>query len=287
MWISYSLIFALTTSIGMLIAKKLIKGISPILFFLLTLMFSLPFMIVLLVILGIPKFTQDFFIILFAAGILDTVAAIFYYKALSISEISLIAPISSFNPVFVLFFSSFLLNETPTFLKLIGIITIVIGAYLLNASDIKSGILKPFSKLFSDKGVQFFFITNLIWGITPVFQKKAILETSPITPISVPLVEAVFIIILLIPFLTKLKSTKSYLKTNIKLFILFAGISTFGQFAAMNAFSFSNVAYATAVFKLSVLFTVILGGVFFKERNIRERFLGAAVMVLGTILLAI
>ena len=271
----------------MLIAKKLVKGISPVLFFLLTLLFALPFMGVLLFISGIPKFTADFFIILFVAGIFDTIAAILYYKALSISEVSLLAPISSFNPVFVLIFASFFLHENPTFLKLLGIITIVAGSYLLNISSIKSGILKPFTKLFSDKGVQLFLITNLIWGITPILQKKAIFETSPTTPISVPFVEVIFIIILLIPFLTKIKSTSSFIKTNIKLLILFAGMSALGQFAAQNAFSLTNVAYSVAIFKLSALFTVILGAVFFKEKHTKERFLGAAVMVAGVILLAL
>lgn len=287
MWFAYSLFFAISTSIGMLIAKKLIKGISPVLFFLLTLLFSLPFMIALLLILGVPKFTADFFIILFVTAVLDTAAAIFYYKALSISEISLIAPISSFNPIFVLIFASFLLNENPSILKLLGIAIIVLGSYLLNISSIKSGIFKPFYKLFSDKGVQFFLITNFIWGVTPVLQKKAIFETSPVTPISVPIIEAIFIIIFLIPFLVKSKNTKSYVRTNLKWLILFGGLSVIGQFAAMNAYSTANVAYAVAIFKLSVLFSVLLGAIFFKEKNTKQRFAGAVVMVIGTILMVI
>lgn len=286
MWLFYSLFFAAVTSVGMLIAKKLIKGINPVLLFFLVLLLSLPFLGGLLLISGVPKFSQEFFIILFVAGILDTVAAIFYYKALSISEVSLIAPISSFNPVFVLIFASFFLHENPTFLKLLGIITIVLGSYLLNVSSIKSGIFKPFSKLFSDKGVQFFLITNFIWGITPVLQKKAIFETFPTTPISVPLIEAIFIILFLIPLLTKVKNAKSYIKSNLGLLILFAGLSSLGQLAAMNAFSLTNASYAVAVFKLSTLFTVILGAVFFKEKNIKQRFVGASVMVAGTILMA-
>ena len=287
MWFTYSLFFAIWTSIAMLIAKKLIKDISPVLFFLLSFLFTLPFMGILLLISGIPKFTTDFFIILFVAGIFDTIAAILYYKALSISEISLLAPISSFNPIFVLIFASFLLHENPTFLKLLGIVIIVLGSYLLNISSIRSGILKPFTKLFSDKGVQLFFITNLIWGITPVLQKRAIFETSPVSPISVPLMEGIFIIIFLIPILPRIKKTKKYLKVNLKLLVLFAGMSALGQFAAQNAFSLNNVAYSVAIFKLSALFSVILGAVFLKEHNIKERFLGAAVMVLGTILIAL
>lgn len=255
--------------------------------FLLVLLFSLPFMSAFLIISGIPRFSTDFFLILFIAAIFDTAAAIFYYKALSLTEVSLLAPISSFNPVFILIFASLFLGENPTFIKSIGIITVVAGAYLLNLQSFRFGILKPFSLLFSNKGIQLYLLTNLIWAVTPVFQKRAIFETSPATPIAVPLVEAIIIIFFLSPLIFRVKSTKMYLKSNLRLLIFFAGISALGQLFAMNAFSLTNVAYAAAIFKLSTLITVILGAIIFHEKHTKERFVGAAVMVLGTILIAV
>jgi len=47
------------------------------------------------------------------------------------------------------------------------------------------------------------------------------------------------------------------------------------------------VGYATSIFRLSTLFIIILGGVFLKEERILERLLGASVMVIGAILLAL
>lgn len=287
MWFTYSLIFAFWTSLSMLIIKKILRDISPVLFLIITLLFTMPFLIGLLLFLGVPSFSFNFFKFLFFASILDTLAAILYYKALSISEISLLAPISSLNPIFVLVFAFFLLHETPTPLKFLGISIIVLGTYLLNIAHIRSGILKPFTKLFSDKGVRLFLVTNFIWGITPIFQKRAIFETNPTSLISVPLIESVFIVILLSPFLLKVKQYKSFTVKNFKMLLLFGALSSLGAFAAMSAFTLSNLAYVTAIFKLSTLFSVILGTLFFNERNIRERFLGASVMVLGTIFLAI
>ena len=141
MWLYLSLLFALLSSFGILLGKKLAGNYSPILLSLLIEIFLFPFILLLIFLFfQIPHTTFLFYKLLLICGVFDTVAAILYYKALSISEISLLSPISSFNPVFTLVFAVFFLDEKPTLLKLIGIIIIVFGAYLLNISSIKTGL---------------------------------------------------------------------------------------------------------------------------------------------------
>ncbi len=288
MWISYALFFALWTSVAMLISKKLLININPNLYFLITLIFTIPFFFIFLIYLGIPDFTQNFFILLLISSILNLTAGILYYKSIKITEISLLAPISSFGPVFALIFSWILLDEKPTLLKLIGIFIIAFGAYLLNIKDLKNGIFTPFKKLFSNKGVQLFLIVAIIWGLTPVFQKSAIFQTNPNTPLAVPFIEIIFIIIFLSPLLIKNHNESlTFSKKHYKILIFFAGMGVLGQFAAFTAFSLTNVAYATAIFRLSALFSVIIGAIFLGEKNIQERFVGGTVMVIGTILIVI
>lgn len=285
MWFELSLFFALWTSIGVVIIKKLIKNINPLLFLVITNLFSIPFIIILLLYLGVPTYSFDFFRYIFIDSILAVIAAILYFKAISISDISLISPISSFNPVFTLFFAFIFLGEQPTPLKLLGILIIVMGSYLLNITDIKTGLLKPFSNLFSDKGVRLFLLTNLIWGLTPIFEKKAIFETYPLSPMSIPLGVTILTTIYTFPILFKEKNYSEKISPNIKLFIILAIGTAFSTLAAQTAFSLTNLSYATAVFKLSTLFTIILGALFFNEKRIKERFLGGVVMILGTMLI--
>ena len=47
----------------------------------------------------------------------------------------------------------------------------------------------------------------------------------------------------------------------------------------------SIVAYAISIKRVSILFTVIYGALALKEKNPRHRIAGAAVMVVGTILI--
>ena len=54
----------------------------------------------------------------------------------------------------------------------------------------------------------------------------------------------------------------------------------------LKAINLIEVSYMVSVKRLSILFGVLYGIMFFKETNIKERFLGATVMVSGIIVLA-
>ena len=98
----------------------------------------------------------------------------------------------------------------------------------------------------------------------------------------------IFVFLLLTPFAFKTAiASFSELKMNLKWFVVNGVGTAFSQAAAYAAFALVYLGYATSVFRLSVLFIIILGGVFLKEERIKERLLGGAVMVLGTILLAL
>ena len=47
------------------------------------------------------------------------------------------------------------------------------------------------------------------------------------------------------------------------------------------------VAYVSSIKRISVLISVIFGYLFFKEKGIVGRFIGAAIMVLGVILISL
>ena len=223
-----------------------------------------------------------------ASALLDTIAFVSSFLAISRSSISILSPISSFSPVFTTLIATVTIHEVPTTIKFIGILIVVFGAYLLNVADIKQGIMAPFKSLFVNKGVILFLLANLLWAVTPIFQKKAIFETSPQIPLFASLFGMFLVFLLMTPFTFKKSITYiKEIKVNIKWFVL-NGIGTaFSQAAAYAAFSLVFVGYATSVFRLSTLFIIILGGVFLREKRIKERLLGGVIMLIGTVLLAL
>jgi uncharacterized membrane protein len=289
MWVFYSLFFAVWGALQTFLTKNLTKKISPLVLLYVFFLFNIPITFVLLLFLGgIPHATSNFYLYIGVAGLLDAIAFVCSYTAISRSSISLIAPISSFSPVFTTIIAIFALNEVPTPIKFAGIIFVVIGAYLLNITDVKEGILTPFKTLFSHKGVLLYLVAYLIWSITPIFQKKAIFETFPQVPLFAATIGMVFCFIFLTPFAFK-KAIKNVreAKMNFKWFIVNGVGTAFSQAAAYAAFALVFVGYASSIFRLSTLFIIILGGVFLKEERIKERLLGASVMVAGAFLLAL
>ena len=290
MWVLLSLYFALWAAIYLPIAKKVLKSTSPTIFLFISSIFLIAFMLIALTMQGsFPHVSNKFLILMFTSAIFDLVAFLLSLWAIKISPISLLAPISSFTPVFVTFIAMFTLHEIPTSQKLIGILTIVLGSYFLNITDVKNGLLAPFKRLFSDKGVKLAFIANFLWGITPVFQKQAIFQTSPIIPLFASFAGVIFVTLFITPYILK-KERKQVLPTikqNIGWLLVIGFFGTLGQLAAYISFSQTNVGYATAIFRLSTLFTILFGAIFFKEKRIYERLLGAIIMILGTLLLVL
>lgn len=289
MWVWYSLYFAVWGALQTFLVKKLSKKINSLSLLYIFFLFNIPIAFAFLLFMdGIPQTSGKFYTYMGIAGLLDVIAFVCSYWAISQSSVSLLAPISSFSPVFTTIIAAFTIHEIPTPIKFSAILLVVLGAYLLNAADIKGGILTPFKVLFSHKGVLAFLLAHFLWGFTPVFQKKAIFETEPQIPLFAAIVGMIFVFIFLTPFaLKKALLFLKEIKVNLKWFVINGVGTAFSQAAAYAAFSLVYLGYATSVFRLSILFIIILGGVFLKEERIKERLLGGAVMVLGTILLAL
>lgn len=289
MWFFYALVFAVATAIFLSLIKHLTKTFHPLTLIVINHFFALPCIAILILYLGgVPSVTPKFYFLMINSAVLDAVAFAALFYALSITSVSLLSPFASFNPIVTLIIASITLHEIPSFMKLLGVVTIVVGSYLLNIKDIQHGLLQPFKKLFVNKGVQLFLLANVLWGITPTFQKPAIFETQPQMALYPSFIGGVFVTLLLLPFvIKKLPSHVPLIKNNLTLFIFFGIMSAISQYAAFTAFSLAPVGYVTAIFKTSILFSILLGWLFFKEERISERLLGASVMIIGMLLLVV
>lgn len=290
MWLYYALFFAVWSSITTLILKsKLSREIEPLPLIFILIIGGLPFTFVLLQFVGgIPSVTTNFYLFVACSAVLDAIAFVASFKAIKLTDISIIAPIGSFGPVFTTILAIFALGEVPTPIKSFGILFVLAGSYLLNISEIRGGVLAPFKKLMKDKGVLYFFIATFLWSITPIFQKKAILETHPQVPLFASFMGAFFVGLILAPFAfgEAIKYIRKLPKLAKWFGLLWVG-GAFSQYAAFAAFALTNLAYATPVLRLSGVFTIVLGGTVLKEKNMKERLIGAGVMLAGVLLIVL
>ncbi|MBI2613332.1 MAG: EamA family transporter [Candidatus Levybacteria bacterium] len=221
---------------------------------------------------------------LLATSILNTITSILFIKAIKDSPLSLTLPITTFTPVFLLITSPIMLGEFPKPLGVIGILSVVIGSYILNLSKRTNGAFEPIMALFKNQGSRLMLIVAVIWSITSNIDKIVVTNSNPLLA-SLASNIAILIFLTLVLWVRKVSILHILKQSKILAPIGIAnGLSYAFQ---MTAISMTLVANVISVKRTHALFGTIWGKIFFKEENIKERFAGAFIMVIGVILIAL
>lgn len=227
---------------------------------------------------------QTFWIAVIASSLLNTITSLLFIKAIKDSPLSLTLPLVNMTPVFLLITSPLMLGEFPKPLGLVGILSAVAGAYILNLSKSVHGIFEPFLTIGREKGSRLVLLVAFIWSITSNIQKISVQNSNPIL---VAFSEACIILFLLtiILLLKKTPFRKIYQNSfTLAPIGIASGLSIVFQ---MIAISMTIVPNVLAVKRTSTLFGTLWGKIFFKEKNIQERLIGTIIMILGVVLIAI
>jgi uncharacterized membrane protein len=211
---------------------------------------------------------------------LNVLALFQFMRALQASDMSLAIPFISFTPIFLLFTSPLLVADVPNAQDVVGILCIVAGAYLLQIQSTHHGWLRPFWEIISQPGPRRMLSVALLYSITSNLDKVGVQNSSPIFwSLSITSVMTIGFVLLLalLPRPTFPTSYPNILKT-LMLIGLFQGV---GLIFHNTALSLGPVPSVIAVKRSSILFAVLWGIMFLRERQGKERLAGAALMVIG------
>jgi drug/metabolite transporter (DMT)-like permease len=287
-----------------------------------TFIFLIPVVILIAIFLGLPYIGSQFWTALLIGGSLNVVTTVLYMKALKYSDLSISVPMLTFTPLFLLVTSPLILGEFPSLLGLMGIFLIVSGSYLLNIKEWKQGYLAPFKALFRERGPKLMLIVAFLWSITSNYDKVGALNSSPIIWIlAVNLFIAICMIPIFIKYSLKSSHETSVLsqssketsglssyskktsclspssqirssrdkdigvliQQNRKILVIMGLLSTLTSIFQIYAITLTLVAYVIAIKRTSVVFSVLWGHYIFHEKGVKERLLGASIMVMGVV----
>src|SRR6266498_3535236 len=288
MWAVLALGAAVLTSFNPILYKRMLRDADVIVVVWGVTLLSLP-LLGLFTFVFTPRLpTVD---VLFVVGVLGSAvlnagAHLASTRALKLADASLVTPLLIFSPVFTALISAMFLNEIPSGRGLLGVGFVLVGAYWLNRSP-GVGWLMPFIALALTPGVILVILAGLLWAVTPLFEKTAILHTTPENPRFAAFVLTALLTFILTPFvIVRGKSAIAQLSTHRRELILAALIAGIAPVLGYTAFSLGFVGYVTTLFKLSTLLTVIWSSLFLKERGLTQRLPASLVMVIGAILIA-
>lgn len=232
---------------------------------------------------GLPEIKPMFFVGLFVSGTLNVVALIFFMKSIRFGDLSNTVPLTTISPLLLLITSPIIVGEFPSFQGILGMIAIVIGAYILNFQKGQNDLFLPFKLIFFEKGPRYMLLVVLIWSVTANFDKIGVVNSSPLFySFSVQLYIGLVLLFIVLP---KFRKNNSLFKTNKKAFWSIGILSTLTIICHMLAIQLTLVPYVISIKRTNSILSVIFGRIFFKEGNLKERLFAASLMFIGVLLI--
>ncbi len=217
-------------------------------------------------------------IILFKSSII-VIAWMLALNALKKIEISLYGVINLSRIIFSILLSVLILGEKLTVSVIAGIILVITGLVLVNKIDNKKGDKK------ADKKAILMLLGSCFLNATSAIIDKGI--TTKVTSSQLQFYFLLFLTIIYWIILLFKQKKVDFKSMNKNYWLLIAALSlVFGDkflFIA-NEIPESKVAVMTLIKQLSVIEIIILGKIFFKEKNIIKKLLCSILVILGIVL---
>jgi len=276
MWFFLAISSAAIYSLRSLLEKHSLKKVNPYILAFAVRFFALPLFFIPFLI-GIAEFpilsqvpTNFWLAALFISCVSTPLEMIFFYKALQTEEVSFVVPLLGISPLITALISALILREFPSFWGVVGMFLVVLGLYILNLQKQHEHFLEPIKHLVQNSAFKYLVLMLLSYSLGIIVDKLAI-SYSNIYFYS--LINYLFVSLALF-VIARFKAKKNFgqLKTGLFSFtiigLIVAGY-TWLRFAALQS---GNTGYVSATLSSSVLFSILLGILFFKEKMLPKNF---------------
>lgn len=138
--------------------------------------------------------------------------------------------------------------------------------------------MRPFIELKDHPGARLMLMVAALWTITPIIEKIGIGETNAFFWAS----SSLFFLSLMYTILAIKRGSFNELSKKYYGFIILLGLLQGVSYTVqLYAYTLTFVGYVTAIKKMNVLFSIIFGYLFFKEKNFKQRIIGGILMFIG------
>ena len=283
LWLILSLSTALAVSSHDAWLKKYFSDLNPYQMAIYPVIYSIPLFTVSLFFIKVPPLDAAFYRYFLASIPLNAIGFVMYMQAIRVSPLSLTVPYLAFTPVFMIATGYLFLDEIPNLWGVSGILATCVGGYILNVEPGAGSIVAPFKAIMRETGSWLMLIVAFIYSITAVIGKGGIIHSSPLffTMSFFAMMNACLFVFLTLFNKIDLKDFRHRPLKGLIAGVLFYLHALFHGYAI----ALINAAYMISIKRFSILISVCYGRLIFKESNIIMRFLGAALMLTGAIII--
>ena len=236
--------------------------------------------------LPIVHLSEYFWVNIVIAALLDMAGTLFLVFSLSKTDLSIFGPLNAYKIVISMLLAMVFLSEMPSSQGFLGISIIITGSFFLMQGTTKTTNQQSLFMLFTNRGVQYRFLSILLFSIGTLPLKNAVMEGQALTTtifwclIGFPLA-------ILSYFLFNKREEQSFFQQAKPVLpeLTYLAITLFlMQYLTMIVLSKLLIAYSLALFQFSMVLQVFLGYRIFKEKNIKSRLIACLIMSIGSLL---
>lgn len=230
----------------------------------------------------LSEISSKTFVFLILSGLATGASWLCYFKALQLGAVNKVAPIDKSSVILTIILAMIFLSESVTASKILGIIVIGIGTYLMT-----------FNKWICAKGntgaqwLIYAFLSALFASLTSILAKVGIegVESNLGTAIRTAVV---LIMAWIMVFIVKKQGKVRHIDNKSWMFLILSGMATGASWLCFyRALQIGPVGIVVPIDKLSIAFTVAFSFFFLKEQLTRWALAGLVLIVGGTLVLLI
>lgn len=288
-WISFALLSALFISIASIIEKRTLfyehaMEYSAVLATVVAII-SLPFFFLV----DYSAVNAKTIFLMLTTATVGGVATFFIARSSRHLEISTSSPLLVLGPAITSALAYFVLGERISLLQSLGMLVLIVGAYLLEMRE-DSKISDPIRIFLESRFVHMLLLGLFIGSISSLID-RTILHNNGVSVFTylafVNFFQGIVYIIMLSIYHDGFAGIKHGFQTAGLSVFFIAALVVASRFFQAAAVQLVYVGIVLAVKRTSSIFTALIGGEIFHEENIARKVFACLVMVLGTILIII
>lgn len=285
MWILFAFGSAFFAGITAILAKIGIKNVDSNLATAIRTIVILIFSWLMVFIVGsfntIVNLSSTTIIFLILSGIATGMSWLCYFKALQLGNVNKVTPIDKSSTILTMILAMIFLGESITFLKVISIILIGVGTYLMIEKKDDDKQAKDNKWLIYAFGSAIFASLTSILGKVGIEDVESNLGTAIRTVV-------VLIMAWLVVFVTKKQGAIKDIDKKSWKFLLLSGLTTgLSWLCYYKALQDGQASIVVPIDKLSILVTIAFSYIILKEKLKKKSIIGLILIVVGTLLLLV
>ena len=224
----------------------------------------------------------------FGSGFIHFIYWLFLTNSYKTGDLSHVYPIMRSSPALVLITAVIFLGEQVSIEGVCGILLVAVGVYIINMKRISGhDLLEPIKSIANDRSTRFAFLTLLSVAAYSIVDKMAV---NYIHPVLFTFVHLLCGMCFYTPYILLTKNgtlIKKELESGWGQITASGVIGIIGYMLILVTFTFERVSYIVGLRQISIVFAVLMGSHFLREKHQGIRLAGSLIIFAGGFLISL